>query len=94
MMPPIFLWAYRCCMPLEEIGWLRRGACRTSDPDLFFPLAPTPIQEAQAKAICAGCQVLEECRAYALDAGEAEGIWGGLTPAERRRTRLARPTAS
>ncbi|MEV4562451.1 WhiB family transcriptional regulator [Nonomuraea sp. NPDC049419] len=81
-------------MPLEEIGWLRRGACRTSDPDLFFPLAPTPPQEARAKAICAGCQVVEECRAYALDAGESEGIWGGLTPEERRRTRLTRPTAS
>ncbi|WP_425569210.1 WhiB family transcriptional regulator [Nonomuraea salmonea] len=37
---------------------------------------------------------MEECRAYALEAGESEGIWGGLTPEERRRTRLTRPTAS
>ncbi|NUR93587.1 MAG: WhiB family transcriptional regulator [Nonomuraea sp.] len=75
-------------MPLGEIGWLRRGACRSSDPELFFPLAPTPAQEAQAKRICAGCQVLQECRSYALRAGEAEGIWGGLTPQERRRSRF------
>ncbi|MER7501089.1 WhiB family transcriptional regulator [Nonomuraea pusilla] len=75
-------------MPLEQIGWLRRGACRSSDPDLFFPLASSPVQEARAKAVCAGCQVLEECRAYALGAGESEGIWGGLTPEERRRSRF------
>ncbi|MBF8187654.1 WhiB family transcriptional regulator [Nonomuraea sp. K274] len=85
-------------MPLEEISWLRRGACRSSDPDLFFPLAPSPSQEASAKAVCAGCQVIEECRSYALRAGESEGIWGGLTPQERRRTRfpkgLRSPAAS
>ncbi|WP_219460340.1 WhiB family transcriptional regulator [Nonomuraea rhizosphaerae] len=75
-------------MPLGEITWLRRGACRSSDPELFFPLAPSAVQEARAKAVCATCQVLTECRAYALTAGEAEGIWGGLTPQERRRTRF------
>jgi WhiB family transcriptional regulator, redox-sensing transcriptional regulator len=75
-------------MPLEEIGWLRRGACKSSDPELFFPLAASPVQEAQAKAVCATCQVLAECRSYALKAGETDGIWGGLTPEERRRTRF------
>ncbi|MEW9546861.1 WhiB family transcriptional regulator [Nonomuraea sp. NPDC050783] len=75
-------------MQSAEIGWLRRGACRSSDPDLFFPLAPSPLQEARAKAVCAGCQVLQECRSYALRAGEPEGIWGGLTPQERRRSRF------
>ncbi len=75
-------------MPLEEIGWLRRGACKSSDPELFFPLAASPVQEAQAKAVCATCQVLAEYRSYALKAGETDGIWGGLTPEERRRTRF------
>ncbi|MEV5890028.1 WhiB family transcriptional regulator [Nonomuraea fuscirosea] len=85
-------------MQLEEIGWLRRGACRSSDPDLFFPLAPTPLQVTRAKAVCAGCQVIQECRSYALRAGESDGIWGGLTPEERRRARSPetwrRPAAS
>jgi WhiB family redox-sensing transcriptional regulator len=75
-------------MPLEKIGWLRRGACKSSDPELFFPLAPSPVQEAQAKAVCATCQVLTECRSYALEAGETDGIWGGLTAEERRRSRF------
>jgi len=54
----------------------------------LLPLAPSPVQEARAKAVCATCQVLDECRSYALKAGEADGIWGGLTPEERRRCRL------
>ncbi|MFI6792528.1 WhiB family transcriptional regulator [Nonomuraea sp. NPDC050383] len=75
-------------MPLEETGWLRGGACRSSDPELFFPLAPSAVQERRAKAVCARCEVLSECRAYAIRAGETEGIWGGLTPEERRRSRF------
>ncbi|MCG5217267.1 WhiB family transcriptional regulator [Streptosporangium sp. KLBMP 9127] len=71
-----------------EIGWASRGACRTSDPELFFPLASSAEQVRRAKAICGACQVISECRAYALRAGEREGIWGGLTPEERRRSRF------
>jgi WhiB family transcriptional regulator, redox-sensing transcriptional regulator len=76
-------------MTSAELGWLRRGACRTSDAELFFPLSPTPGQEARAKAVCARCDVLPECREYAMRAGENEGIWGGMTPDERRRARWA-----
>jgi WhiB family redox-sensing transcriptional regulator len=38
---------------------------------------------AKAKAICAGCPVLDDCRNYAIAAGEPVGIWGGLTEDER-----------
>ncbi|MFD2355808.1 WhiB family transcriptional regulator [Nonomuraea ferruginea] len=65
---------------------------------LLPPRPPSPVQEARAKAVCATCQVLTECRSYALKAGEADGIWGGLTPEERRRSRVPegvrRPAAS
>ncbi|NUT41231.1 MAG: WhiB family transcriptional regulator, partial [Thermoactinospora sp.] len=37
---------------------------------------------------CARCPVVDECRSYALREGETEGIWGGLTPQERRRSRF------
>ena len=36
-----------------------------------------------AKAICATCPVLEQCREYALSAHEPYGIWGGMTEEER-----------
>jgi WhiB family redox-sensing transcriptional regulator len=38
---------------------------------------------AMAKAVCAECPALAACRAYAFDAGETFGIWGGLTEDER-----------
>ncbi|WP_214408891.1 WhiB family transcriptional regulator [Sphaerisporangium fuscum] len=73
---------------VPEAGWASRGSCRTSDPELFFPDTPLPEQEARAKTICATCTVIEECLSYAVRAGEPEGIWGGLTTAERRRLRF------
>ncbi|WP_406318715.1 WhiB family transcriptional regulator [Streptosporangium sp. NBC_01639] len=73
---------------VREIGWAVRGACRASDPELFFPLAQSADQEARAKAVCAGCPVLADCRAYAVRAAEPEGIWGGLTVQERRNLRF------
>lgn len=73
---------------VEEVGWAARGACRGSDPELFFPLTQSAEQEARAKAVCERCPVLTECRAYAVRAAEPEGIWGGLTVRERRGLRF------
>lgn len=39
---------------------------------------------AAAKALCAECPLKVECLQVALEAGEPYGIWGGLTPEERR----------
>lgn len=44
-----------------------------------------PIPEEVAERMCAGCPFLEECRDYALEAGEDKGIWGGTTPDMRRK---------
>jgi WhiB family redox-sensing transcriptional regulator len=44
---------------------------------------PALIQIAEAKAVCARCPVLAECRRDALTAHEPFGIWGGLTVEER-----------
>lgn len=41
----------------------------------------------QAKAVCFACPASSACLAYALDRVEPEGIWGGLTPQERRTLR-------
>lgn len=37
----------------------------------------------QARDICMSCSVRIDCLDYALETGETEGIWGGLTPEER-----------
>jgi len=38
----------------------------------------------KARELCDGCPVKRNCLAFALYYGEEEGIWGGLTPDERR----------
>ncbi len=71
------------------MDWRSRAACRNApDPELFFPLdtAPGARQVAAAKAICARCPVLAECRSWAIS-HEAYGIWGGLTEHQRARLR-------
>jgi WhiB family redox-sensing transcriptional regulator len=62
------------------------GACRSEDPELFFPAtsaAPALRQVRSAKAICARCPVQANCLSYALITGQDEGIWGGTTWEER-----------
>ncbi len=40
-------------------------------------------RDAKAKAICAACPVIAQCRAHALQVHEPYGVWGGLTEDER-----------
>ena len=42
----------------------------------------------EAKAVCRNCPVWAECLGYALERDEAFGIWGGLSPRERRHLKL------
>jgi WhiB family transcriptional regulator, redox-sensing transcriptional regulator len=75
--------------------WRSAAACRSADPDLFFPISdsgPAREQAAKAKAICATCRVRRECLAFALRTGQVYGIWGGTTEHERATAR--RRTAS
>lgn len=61
--------------------WWEQAACRQVDPEVFFPSRGEST--AQAKAVCAGCPVVEECLAYGMS--EHFGIWGGKSERERRR---------
>jgi WhiB family transcriptional regulator, redox-sensing transcriptional regulator len=76
-------------------GWAARGACRHSDPELFFPVStsgPAAGQVARAKLVCTRCPVRPECLEYALNSGQDFGVWGGASESERRamRRRLTR----
>ena len=44
---------------------------------------PVPIARRRAAALCDGCPVIEQCRWYALEAGEDDGVWGGLCEVDR-----------
>ena len=72
--------------------WRDLGACREEDPELFFPVGtqgPARDQIARARLVCGRCAVNDECLRWAQAAGQAEGIWGGLTGEERRALRLS-----
>jgi len=77
---------------VPEDQWRSLAACLSADPDLFFPVSSSGhsmAQEAEAKAICTGCQVRRECLAFALRTHQAHGVWGGLSEQERYRARSA-----
>jgi WhiB family transcriptional regulator, redox-sensing transcriptional regulator len=70
-------------------SWRWAAACRSADPELFFPLSESGKalkQIAEAKAICTGCPVRRQCLEFALRT-RAHGIWGGLTELERHHGR-------
>ena len=69
-----------------DADWGSRAACRSADPELFFPvsgLGPSVAQIAEAKTVCARCEVRGECLALALATRQTHGIWGGTSPEER-----------
>jgi WhiB family redox-sensing transcriptional regulator len=73
--------------------WRAAGACRTADPDLFFPVAvggSASSQVNRALRICGGCPVRQACLDFAMRTREPAGIWGGTTPEERIRVLRAR----
>lgn len=66
-----------------EDQWQERALCAQTDPEAFFPEKGGSTRE--AKRICLGCEVRDECLEYALSNDERFGIWGGLSERERRR---------
>jgi WhiB family redox-sensing transcriptional regulator len=72
----------------HQWDWQQHGACREVDSRIFFhPVgergAPHAQREEEAKRVCARCPVQLACRAYALEAEEPYGVWGGLSEDER-----------
>lgn len=75
---------------LADGAWRSAAACRSADPDLFFPISgsgPALEQAAEAMAICATCRARRECLAFALRTGQVHGIWGGTTEDQRAAAR-------
>ena len=67
--------------------WRLHASCRTTDPDLFFPVGTTGTAVDQiecAKQVCTTCPVREPCLDFALVTNQDSGIWGGRSEEERR----------
>lgn len=75
-----------------------RANCLGCDPTLFFPeiedQATVQHTYAEARRVCASCVIRDECLAYAVEANERWGIWGGRSPRERERMRSGTPLSA
>ena len=70
--------------------WRDRAACRSTDPDLFFPVGttgPAISQIEAAKAVCRACPSLDPCLEFALATNQDSGVWGATSEEERRKIR-------
>ena len=65
--------------------WRERAACKQLPIDLFFVSVGDDVTF--AKSICNGCPVRRECLVWACKEQISHGIFGGLSPRERRNFR-------
>jgi WhiB family transcriptional regulator, redox-sensing transcriptional regulator len=87
-------WSIAACpgRTVTSGSWAERSACRTVEPELFFPVSAkgrSQVDAARARMVCQSCPVCAACLDFALVTHQSDGIWGGLTEDERRR--LPRP---
>ena len=78
--------------PTEGIivpAWMDDALCAQTDPEIFFP--EKGGSTLAAKRVCAACPVRAECLEYALADERTSyvtpfhyGVYGGLSPRERR----------
>lgn len=62
---------------MERPDWHQHAACRGMNPNLFFPGRGEPITN--ARHVCNGCPVKQQCLDFAITNGETIGIFGGTS---------------
>ena len=68
----------------NDLSWQEDAQCSKPDAPYMFPSAQDDEGVRQAKETCRWCPVREQCLSGAMERGEQYGVWGGLTPEERR----------
>lgn len=74
--------------------WMSRAACRTQDPELFFPggTKGSALKKLrQAIGVCAQCPVQSSCLEFAFRTGQEFGVWGGTSEEQRRAVQRRKP---
>ena len=66
----------------DPAPWMTEALCAQSDPDAWFPERGDSVSI--PRRVCQDCPVRVECLTHAIDTGEREGIWGGMTGYQRR----------
>lgn len=95
---PQLQWSLGAAGPVLAAGdgadWRDFALCAETDPEAFFPEKGGSTRE--AKKVCRSCEVRTECLEYALGNPDLTqfGIWGGLSPQERRLVRHGEAVAA
>ncbi|MFF8716188.1 WhiB family transcriptional regulator [Streptomyces sp. NPDC015184] len=78
---------------LRDLPAGTRTPCHGRSALFVHPIRSTPTKadSTEAKALCAQCPIRAACADHAIRRGETDGIWGGLTPAERADRARRRP---
>ena len=71
---------------LADLTWREYAACSGKQELFFSDHKLTVVRE--AKQVCAGCSVKQQCLSHAMKHDEY-GVWGGMTANERRKARRA-----
>lgn len=70
------------------LGWQKDALCaqpENKDKQEYF-FSNDPAEKNEAKNLCFACPVRQDCVKYALETKTIEGIWGGKSDSELRRT--------
>lgn len=68
--------------------WQDSAACKDADSSLFLSGVTSRVEK--AKAICATCNVIDKCLAFAIAHEDFEPhVYGGLTGEERKKLFVA-----
>lgn len=83
---------------MKREHWREDAACVGQDSTIFFPTQKGSDKERwdRAKSICAFCSVRRQCLDLVINLEQHDdrwGVFGGLSPMERRRLRTQRKSA-
>lgn len=67
----------------RQPDWRATAACRTENPERWFPKPGNLAAVTDAKSTCFGCSVMYQCAQRALVDREDTGVWGGLSEGQR-----------
>jgi len=71
----------------DDFDWVNDAACRGRSDIDFFPEVGYNGKAPIAVAVCNTCKVKKDCVEFAIENRIEHGIWGGLSPQQRKRYR-------
>lgn len=73
---------------IDSVEWSKQANCRGMDTNLFFEMNELNVYDPFAREVCFSCDVIEKCLWYANETATHDGMFGGMSPMERRKWRV------